>query len=59
MTLYVECGAMSDARAPGEPTVARAREGKFLNVTSAKREQNKTELRETGHEFLFGHNFLQ
>ena len=37
MALCVECGTMSDVRARGEPTVARAMEGKFLSVTSAKK----------------------
>ena len=38
MALCVECGTMSDARALRKPTVARAMEGKFLSVTSAKKE---------------------
>ena len=37
MALCVECGTLSDVRAPGEPTVARAMEGKFLSVTSTKK----------------------
>ena len=40
----VDCGAMSNVRALrlGEPTVvARVGEGKFLNVTSAKREPGR------------------
>ena len=58
----VECAAMSNVRTLrlGEPTVARAGKGKFLNVTSAKRENQagvQPRFCETKHEFLQGHNF--
>ena len=43
----VECGVMSNVRTLRlrEPTVARAGKGKFLNVTSAKRELGRCTLR--------------